>query len=222
MTVGRIPSIEGGIQPTIVDAKGDLIAATAADTPARLAVGANDTVLTADSSTATGLKWAAVSAGGMTLINTGGTTLTGSSITIGSIPGTYKNLQLVVRNYLPSVDDETICLRFNADANTRYSYSTTNPYANESFGETQIAFGVGQDNATSQSLIVMDIFDYANAVTWKAVKSRSFTNNATTSTNLNFYERFGLYNQTSAITSILLRPNSGTFTSGTAFLYGVS
>jgi hypothetical protein len=51
------------IQNTIVDAKGDLIAASAADTPARLAVGANDTVLTADSSTATGLKWAVPSAG---------------------------------------------------------------------------------------------------------------------------------------------------------------
>ena len=52
------------IQNTIVDAKGDIIGATAADTPARLAVGANDTVLTADSTQATGLKWAAVSAGG--------------------------------------------------------------------------------------------------------------------------------------------------------------
>jgi hypothetical protein len=58
MTTGRLPSVEGGIQPTIVDAKGDLITATAADTPARLAVGANDTILTADSTTATGLKWA--------------------------------------------------------------------------------------------------------------------------------------------------------------------
>ena len=53
------------IAKTIVDAKGDIIAATAADTVARLAVGANATVLTADSSTATGLKWAAA-AGGVT------------------------------------------------------------------------------------------------------------------------------------------------------------
>lgn len=46
------------IQNAIVDAKGDLIAATAADTPARLAVGTNGQVLTADSAEATGLKWA--------------------------------------------------------------------------------------------------------------------------------------------------------------------
>lgn len=46
---------------TILDAKGDLISATAADTPARLAVGTNGQVLTADSTTSTGLKWAAAS-----------------------------------------------------------------------------------------------------------------------------------------------------------------
>jgi len=45
------------IQNAIVDAKGDLIAATAADTPARLPVGANNTILSADSAEATGLKW---------------------------------------------------------------------------------------------------------------------------------------------------------------------
>ena len=43
---------------TAIDAKGDLVAGTGADAFSRLAVGANDTVLTADSTTATGLKWA--------------------------------------------------------------------------------------------------------------------------------------------------------------------
>ena len=55
------------IQNTIVDAKGDLIGATAADTPARLAVGTNGQVLTADSTAATGLKWATPSGGGKVL-----------------------------------------------------------------------------------------------------------------------------------------------------------
>lgn len=45
------------IQNTIVDAKGDLIAASAADTPARLAVGANYAFLQADSAQANGMAW---------------------------------------------------------------------------------------------------------------------------------------------------------------------
>ena len=44
---------------SIVDAKGDLIAASANDTPARLAVGANGETLVADSSTSTGLRYTA-------------------------------------------------------------------------------------------------------------------------------------------------------------------
>ena len=55
------------VAKTIVDAKGDLIAATAADTVSRLAVGTNGQVLQADSTTATGLKWATAGGGGKVL-----------------------------------------------------------------------------------------------------------------------------------------------------------
>lgn len=51
------------VTKALLTAKASIITATAASTPAALSVGANDTVLTADSSTATGLKWAAVSGG---------------------------------------------------------------------------------------------------------------------------------------------------------------
>lgn len=49
------------IARSTLTAKGQVLTATAASTPAVLAVGANDTVLTADSSTATGLKWGTIS-----------------------------------------------------------------------------------------------------------------------------------------------------------------
>jgi len=120
MTTGRLPSVEGGIQPTIVDAKGDLITATAADTPARLAVGANDTILVADSTTATGLKWAAPAGGGsnFTLLNSGGTSLSGSSTTVSGISGADKVYVVFESVSIDSATGATI--RFNADTTNVY------------------------------------------------------------------------------------------------------
>jgi hypothetical protein len=54
---------------TTIDAKGDLIGGTGADAFARLAVGANGTILTADSAEATGMKWAAAAGGGATILS---------------------------------------------------------------------------------------------------------------------------------------------------------
>lgn len=48
----------------VLTAKGDLYAATAASTVARVAVGSNGQVLTADSAVASGVKWATPAAGG--------------------------------------------------------------------------------------------------------------------------------------------------------------
>ena len=56
---------------SLVDAKGDLIAASAADTPARLAVGNNGETLVADSSTSTGLRYQAQYAAGKNKIING-------------------------------------------------------------------------------------------------------------------------------------------------------
>ena len=128
MTTGRLPSVEGGIQPTIVDAKGDLITATAADTPARLAVGANDTVLTADSTTATGIKWAAPAGGGKVLqvvnakTDTNVTSTTASYVdttltaTITPTSATSKILVLVNHVGNQKTNDTYLLLRLKRDA----------------------------------------------------------------------------------------------------------
>jgi hypothetical protein len=76
------------IQNAIVDAKGDLISATGADTPARLAVGANGQVLMADSTTSTGLKWAAGGGKILQVVSTAKTdTFTTTSTSLVDITG---------------------------------------------------------------------------------------------------------------------------------------
>jgi hypothetical protein len=107
-----------GIPATIFDAKGDIIAASAADTAARLAVGANDTVLMADSTAATGLKWGTPLSGGMTLISS--TALSGTSTVLTSIPQTYKHLFLIFANVTGSSND-SMQFRFNGNTSTQYS-----------------------------------------------------------------------------------------------------
>jgi hypothetical protein len=59
---------------TAIDAKGDVIVGTGADAFSRLAVGTNNQVLTADSSTATGLKWATPAGGGGKILQVVSTT----------------------------------------------------------------------------------------------------------------------------------------------------
>lgn len=71
------------IKKTLIDAKGDIITATAADTPTRLAVGGtNGHVLTVDSAEATGLKWAAASGGALIPGTVADDTYTGPTATM--------------------------------------------------------------------------------------------------------------------------------------------
>jgi len=192
-----------------------------ADTNTRLGIGSTGNVLTVAGGVPT---WAApASGGGMVLINTGGTTLTGSSISIGSIPATYNNLQLIVRGYRPASDGATCKMTLNADTTAnRYGGGLNNDvYAGVAFNDTSMTFSNDTDNGTSESLFVVNIYDYANTTTWKAIRYHSLSVYSGNTAQWNFRDAWNFYNQTGAISSIQIFPSTGNFTSGTAFLYGV-
>ena len=95
------------IARSLFDAKGDLLVATSADTPGKLAVGTNGQYLQADSSTATGLTWATVSGYSAPTI---GSTVVNSGATVTTISG----LTDIVLNGAGSVQDELTLLLMGA------------------------------------------------------------------------------------------------------------
>lgn len=203
-------------------AKGDLFPASSGTALTRLAVGANDTVLTADSSTATGLKWAAAATGGgMTLIST--TTLTGASVTLSSIPQTYNDLHLVIRNFQPATDDVQILGRFNADsgANRHRTLNLDTSTIPATFNATFFQFTQYNDNSVATGLSIARFYDYTNTTTWKFAKIDSISVDPNTTTSFGPATRYAVYNQIAGVSSLELFPNTGNFTSGTALLYGV-
>jgi hypothetical protein len=222
MTVGRLPSIDGGIQPTIVDAKGDLIAAVAADTPARLAVGANGTVLTADSTAATGMKWAAAAAsGGMTVIASGSLSTAASSLTISSIPSTYKNLSFVVRGARASSVAATYSIRFNGDTSASYGNQGSNASGVIAFSTDKANPSYYIETAITTALLNVDIFDYANTSTYKLAQGNVQAQETTGSYAVRIQKM--AWGNTSAINSItFFEDASSLFAGGTYTLYGVS
>ena len=206
---------------TAIDAKGDLVAGTGADTFSRLAVGANDTILTADSTTATGLKWATPSSGGMTLLST--TSLTGASVTVSSISTSYNDLYIVVQALRPATDNTYFRWQVNGIGTASY-YSTGNLAASTAaFGATAISLDTisGIDNGTSNGLTIINVPNYANTSTWKIMPAYTLANDATTPTSLTFGYKYGFVNTTSAITSFTFFMSTGNFTSGTVLIYGV-
>ena len=205
------------IQNAIVDAKGDLIAATANDTPARLAVGTDGQVLTAASGQSTGLQWATPSSGGMTVLSSG--SLSGASVTISSISGSYKNLQLVVTNALPSAQ-AGLRVRFNSDSASNYlNVSSSLGGTSQTYSETYATLSSDQ-HTSGTNLSVMDVYDYANATSRKLAYANSITQNNATP-NYNCVGTRSSWNSTAAITAITILFYSGTISSGSYVLYGV-
>jgi hypothetical protein len=114
------------IQNTIVDAKGDLIAASASDVPARLAVGADYGFLQADSAQSTGLAW---NAGTWTQYTP---TVTASSGTFTTVAGAGRYMRIgktCILNYKVTITTNgtaassiKVTLPFTPASNSPYPY----------------------------------------------------------------------------------------------------
>jgi len=171
-----------------------------------------------------GAAWQTVSTtGGQTLIST--TTLTGASISLSSIPSSYNELILIIRDFLPATDGSTMRMQFNSDTGTNYQSTLVNSAglggSALTFSQANLTLAAANDNAVANGLFTVQIPDYANAVTWKFATSAGITVDSTTTTSFRTVLYNHAYNQTAAITSIELFPSSGNFTSGTVLLYGV-
>lgn len=206
----------------ILDAKGDLISATAADTPARLAVGTNGQVLTADSTTATGLKWAAPTSGGMTLLST--TTLSGASTTINYTLTGYVGLYLIIYKTNCAADYE-IRIRPNAHSGNDFTWAYAG-FDGVSGSNTASGWFLSQSGASGFDANNTDNsgFMWIGNPNESAYKSYSGLYEGLQS-NVNqrrMLYSFGTWRNTSAITSLVFDTNgNGNWTGGTVLSYGV-
>jgi len=237
-TTGQVLTVAGGVPAwgavdplLILDAKGDLITATAADTPARLAVGANNTVLTADSTTATGLKWAAASSGptGWTLLNSGGTAMTGAAtITVSSI--TSKQLLVLIDNASSASSGSVMSVRpnnLNTSIYNKFGIRNTleSPYAPTLFNHQATFGGTGgvliADMASSgDSSSGYAFFDLCDQTGTKFYHAAGSGNSG--SYTFRQYTTAGTVAVGAAITSISVVSSVGNFDSGTLYVYGAS
>lgn len=208
------------ISPTLIDAKGDLIVGSAADTAARLAVGTNDYVLTADSSATNGVKWAAVAAGSMTLLST--TSLSsGSSITVSNINQTYQSLYILVQRANIS-SSGGLQIKPNAANIAHNSYLINATAANLTYGGIVLA-------PTSLTLSASETFNgwsiyidnYTDTASDRTKPFNCYGQYYRNNDTLNSINNAGGIFTSGAITSLEILPSTGNFQGGTMFIYGV-
>jgi hypothetical protein len=210
---------------TAIDAKGDLIAGTGADTFDRLAVGTNNQVLTADSSTSTGLKWATPASGSMTLLGT--ITFASADASFTSISGSYKDLYLIfegVTVYSGGSGDRGF-IRLNSDTGANYNWGhTTQTGVSSTEADTRFDGGymIGDSGSNKVGTSTMRIRNYANTSRYKGVDYNGWCYQSTRV----FRIGTGNYMSNSAITSIEFSSANGggayNPSAGTVYLYGVN
>ena len=208
------------VQKSSITAKGDILIGTGAGTFTAQTVGANGTVLTANSAQADGVEWATISAGGLTLLST--TALSGTSTTVSSISTSYKNLQIFLSAVTPNAT-AVLTLRLNGISSSSYNYTGITTNANPSVWTavalgTSFSFGTNMGSSNPGSYTVQ-IPNYAFGSNVRSVQINGGSTNSDAVTNT-----FGfLQNQTSAISSITIGTVAGTATlSGSILIYGVN
>ncbi len=221
---------------TKIDAKGDLIVGTGADTYDRLAVGGtNAHVLQVDSTAATGMKWAAVpsSAKSYTLLNSpSGTTMSGSGTVTVNISSGYDNLLIMLMDTSSANADSYFYWRFNGDtgagqylyaggafkAPSTYSANISDKHESGTGGQTEIETIQTASNAGSAGSVGMNVFG-ANSTGFKAFQLSGNANTGSGNDQQGVAVS-GIYKGSAAITSVSVRSSSGNFDTGTIFIYG--
>lgn len=214
----------------LLTTKGDIYAATAAATPARLGVGTNGQVLKANSAAATGLEWGSAAAPLVwSLVST--TTMSGSS-TVSLTGLNYKNLRLFVDNATSATSNVTFVVRPNGTNTSNYvqvQQAITSPSAyssNNIYGTYQSTSGItlcstGSTTASAISGFV-DISSADQTTGFKPYQTQGFAAFASGATDRIMYQSSGIYTATVAITSIDVFAGGGTFNGGTLRLYGAN
>jgi hypothetical protein len=215
------------IQNAIVDAKGDLIGATAADTPARLAVGTNGQILTADSTAATGLAWATPAGGGsMTSLASG--SLSTGTLSLTSISASYKDLKLVLRDVTMS-GNASVTFKIN-NLSTFYTqgwlsfYGATVPAATSVGSASNWQANARTIKAGDSQSLTINLLDYANSTSKKQFFSQISNDDSGANepaSSLAFGHRYGT-SSNDAINRLDVILSTGTFSTGTYILYGVN
>jgi hypothetical protein len=205
----------GGGSP--LTTKGDVYGFSTVD--ARIPVGANDTVLTADSTQALGVKWGTVSAGAnWSLLNTGGTTLTGATtITVSGISGKDKIMVVVAQG--AGLGSGVQCrVRFNADSGANYDingvrWNGSSFTTISSFGDTSLL--LAQNGSSGGSISGYVQLSGCNASGLKVYTLAGGTN----STASEDHWHGATYNGTSTISSVSIISSSGNWTGGKVYVY---
>ena len=209
----------GDATNTVVDAAGDLLYGTAADTLGRLAIGTAGQFLKVNSG-ATAPEWAS-SAGGMTLIST--TPLTGSSVTLTSIPGTYRSLYFYINGVtITSGANYNLIWEPNGTAGVgRYgsvSHSATTTYTDGASTQLRGSIYETIDGASANNVWILNIYEYASSTRYKAIDFCGGYKGASTN---NAGIAGGWWPDNTAITSFKISTSVSTFNAGSISLYGV-